>query len=133
MGYAFYLQKFEDGERSSAPSCDVISVLEQYGRVESRDGRSEFIPDGDDLCEVGFLSVSEMGVDGVSLERPIASERLPRLVFDLLGIEGFCFFEQDVSYVLARTDVTASLPEGLRELCSSGRCAVISHASEVTV
>ncbi len=133
MGYAFYLQKFEDGEPSSVPSSEVMSVLERYGRVETGDGKAEFIPDGNDLCEVGFLSMGETGVDGISLARPVASKRLPQLVFDLLGIEGLCFFEQDVSYVLARSDVTASLPEALRELCLSGKCTIISYASEVAV
>lgn len=133
MGYAVYVQKFEGGERAFAPYSEVGPILLRYGRVEVRGEQAEFIPNGDDLCDVGYLEITQAGVDGVGFDRPVSGGRLPQLVFELLSVPGMCFFEQDVSYVMARTDVTASLPEGLRELCSSGRCTVISKAEEVAL
>jgi hypothetical protein len=133
MGYAVYVQKFENGERAFAPFGQVSPILEKYGRLSIRGNRAEFIPNGDDICEVGFLGVTDLGVDGIGFERPISGGRLPQLVFELLSVPGFCFFEQDVSYVLARTDVYTALPEGLRELCASGACTVISRAEDVAL
>jgi hypothetical protein len=133
MGYAVYVQKFEAGERAYAPSAQVTAILERYGRVAIHGGRAEFIPDGEDICDVGYLELTDLGVDGVGFDRPVSGGRLPQLVFDLLGVEGMCYFEQDVRYVLARSEVTDSLPDGLRELSETGRCTVISNVAEVAL
>jgi hypothetical protein len=132
MSYSVYVQKFDDGERAYAPFREVASVLEKYGRLALLPDRGEFIPNGEDICEVGYLNGNEeLGLDGVGIDRPVSGGRLKTLVFELLGVEGMCYFEQDVTYVLARSDVTPTLPQGLLELCESGRCTVISTAEEI--
>jgi hypothetical protein len=134
MGYSVYVQKFNAGEPAFAPFAAVASVLERYGRLAMHGDRGEFVPNGDDICDVGYLTGSEaLGLDGVGFDRPVSGGRLQQLVFELLALEGMCYYELDVSYVLARTDVTDELPEGLRELCETGRCTVISQAEEVAL
>jgi hypothetical protein len=132
MSYAVYVQRFANGERAYAPFGHVTSILEKYGRLALLEDRGEFIPASEDICDVGYLGGSEAtGTDGVGFDRPVSSERMRALVFELLGVDGMCYFEQDVRYVLARSDVTETLPEGLLELCESGRCTVISSAEEI--
>jgi len=132
MSYAVYIQKFKNGEPSPANYRDVISVLSRYGSVDHADKRIEFTPSDEDICEVGFIGGGEEeGVDSVGFQRPISGGRLAQLIFELLSVPGMCYFEQDCTYVLARSDVTADLPEGLVELCESGRAIIITSAEEV--
>lgn len=132
MSYSVFLHSFKDGEPSPVPFIDVASVLQRYGNIGRAGDSLEFTPKGDDLCEVGFIGGNEEdGIDSVSFERPISGGRLGQLVFELLSIPGMCYFELDCTYVLARTDVTNELPEGLLEQCASQSVTVISSVSEI--
>ena len=80
----------------------------------------------------GFIGGSETeGIDSIGFERPISGGRLSELVFELLGVDGLCYFEVDVSFVLGRTDVTADLPKGLLELCETRRVTIVSSRTEI--
>lgn len=132
MSYSVYLQKFTAGEPAFAPFEAVASILRKYGSVDVIESRIEFTPNGDDLCEVGFIGGSESeGIDSVGFERPVSSERLRALIFELLGIRGMCYFEQDATFVLARTDLNADLPEELREQCESGQVTLVASIADV--
>lgn len=132
MSYSVFLHRFEQGEPSPAPFAEVASILEKYGSIDVAGSRLEFTPKGSDLCEVGFVGGSrKTGVDSIGFERPVAGGRLDALVFELLAVPGMCYFEQDCTFVLARTDVTAELPEGLLEQCESSHVTVIASSSEV--
>lgn len=132
MSYSVYIQKFKNGEPSFANFSDVSAILNKYGSVDRVGGRIEFTPDGDDLCEVGFVGGSEDdGIDSIGFERPISGGRLSLLIFELLAMPGMCYFELECTYVLARSDLTRDLPEGLLKQCESGSVTIISSASEV--
>lgn len=134
MSYSVFVHKFAAGEASPAPFASVSSILRRYGSVDHVGGRLEFTPGDNDLCEVGFIGGSEgHGIDSVGFERPVSGGRLNSLVFELLGVHGMCYFELDCNYVLARTDVTSELPEGLLQQCQSGRVTVISSEAEVAL
>ena len=131
MSYSVYVQKFEQGEQSSASFGEVVAILKKYGSVDRARNRLEFTPNGDDICEVGFIGGDEEGIVSVAFERPVSGGRLSDLVFELLAVDGMCYFELDCSYVLARTDVTKDLPEGLIEQCETSRVTVIKTKSEI--
>ena len=132
MSYSVYIQKFKNGEPSPADFEEVLSVLCRYGSVSNYLGRLEFWPNDEDICEVGFLNGGEvLGITSISFERPIFGGCFAQLVFDLLGISGMCYFEQDCIYVLSKTDVTSDLPDGLAKICKDGRVTVISSVAEV--
>jgi hypothetical protein len=134
MSYSVFIHKFERGQPSSAPFHEVSVILEKYGFVDSVGLRLEFTPRGDDLCEIGFIGGNKAeGINSIGFERPVSGGRLGALVFELLAISGMCYFEVDCSYVLARTDVTADLPQGLLEQCVTKRATVISLISEVSL
>ena len=137
MSYSVYVQKFDHGEPANVPYSEVASVLSQYGTIDRVGSRMEFNPHEDNLCEVGFLSGNESdgidGIDGISFERPVAGRALPDLIFRLLNLPSICFFELDCTYVLAKADITADLPEGLLEQCESGRVTVISSVEEIVL
>src|SRR5689334_23306676 len=110
MSYSVFIQKFEKGEPAPHPFGEVTRILEKYGSIEAVGTRLEFTPFADDLCEVGYIGGSQIkGIDSVGFERPVSGGRLQSLVFELLALPGMCYFEQDCSYVLARTDATANL------------------------
>jgi hypothetical protein len=132
MGYSVFIHRFKDGEPSPVPFVEVAAILRRYGTIDSAGDRVEFTPKGDNLCEVGFVGGDEeSGIDSISFERPASGGQLGQLVFELLAIPGMCYFELDCTYVLARTDVTKHLPEGLLEQCSSGCITLVSSAAEV--
>ncbi len=132
MSYSVFIHRFKDGEPSPVPFVEVASILQRYGAIDSAGDSLEFTPNGDNLCEIGFVGGDEeSGIDSVSFERPVSGGPLGQLIFELLAIPGMCYFELDCTYVLARTDVTKELPEGLVEQCSSGHLTVISSAGEV--
>jgi hypothetical protein len=113
------------------PFVEVASILQRYGTIDRAGDHLEFTPKGDNLCEVGFVGGDEeSGIDSIGFERPISGGALGQLIFELLSISGMCYFELDCTYVLAKTDVTKELPEGLLEQCSSGCVTVISSAAE---
>jgi len=132
MSYSVYIQKFKNGKADFANFTDVAAILNTYGLLNRVGDRIAFIPSSDDLCEVGFVSGTEnVGIDAIGFQRPISGGRLILLIFDLLAIPGMCYFELECTYVLARSDLTADLPEGLRLQCESGSVTVISSMSEV--
>ena len=132
MGYSVYLQKIETGEPAFAPYSEVVSILKRYGSVNHVDSRIEFTPNGEGLCEVGFVGGSEAeGIDSVGFERPVSGGRLAELIFELLGVEGMCYFEQDATFVLARADVEPDLPEGLLDQCEPRQVTIVASSQDI--
>ena len=132
MSYSVYLQVFKAGKPSFADFDSVLTILGRYGSVDRVENRLEFEPNGDNLCEIGFLGGDEeSGIDSIGFDRPVSGGRLAELVFELLGVPGMCYFELDCTYVLARTDVSAELPEELLELCETGGVTIINSPHDV--
>jgi hypothetical protein len=132
MGYSVYLHKFEAGEPAFVPFAEVAAILRRYGTVTLVGSHIEFTPKGDDLCEVGFIAGSESeGIDSIGFERPVFSDRLRKLIFELLSVRGMCYFEQDATFVLDKTDVKADLPEGLLDQCESGQVTLVRSFADV--
>lgn len=132
MGYAVYLQKFSRGEQAAAPYGEVIAILERYGSVSAANGRLQFHPDDEDICEFGSVHGTQAeGINGVSITRPLRGGRLPALIFEVLGLPGMCYFEQDVEAVLARTDVGPDLPSELLDMCKDRKVTVIASADDI--
>ena len=134
MGYSLYFQIFLNRECGTTPYGEVIAILSKFGNVWEGEGRIEFTPDANDICEVGFITRKrEDGVSGISLVRPQKGWRLPALIFDLLSIPGLCFYELDCTYVLARSDVTEHVPKKLLDLCPDRRVTVITSPYEISL
>ena len=132
MSYSVCIQRFDHGENATIPYQDLAEIFSNLGSLGSAGSYIEFTPNTDDLCEVAILSGSEEeGISGISIKRPVLSTALSRVVFKLLGFPGTCFFEADCTYVMARTDVTNDLPEGLLEQCETGQVTIIKTAEEV--
>jgi hypothetical protein len=134
MSYSVYVHKFRQGEPAFAPFGDVVSILARYGSVDAVEDRLEFTPDGDDLCEIGFLGGNEdSGIDSVGFNRAVSSDRLRALIFELLGVDGMCYFEDGMDCVIARTDVTLDVPPDLLENCGTSAVKVIRSADDVSL
>lgn len=132
MSYSVYVQRFNQGEEAAIPYQDLVEVFSGLGSLGSAGSFIEFTPNTDDLCEVAILSGDEKeGITGIAFERPVASAALSEIVFQLLAIPGTCFFEADCTYVMARSDVTNDLPEGLLDQCESGQVTIVKTAEEV--
>jgi len=132
MSYSVYVQKFISGDSAAIDFNAVAAILAPHGTIGDAGRHLEFTPREDNLCEVAILSGSKSdGITGISFERPVTGRGLPELIFALLDIPGTCFYELDCSYVMARSDVTSELPEGLLEACTLSSVTVISSAAEV--
>ncbi len=134
MSYSVFVHRFASGEPAPIAFEAVVAILAPHGTIGESDGFWEFTPHRDGLCEVGILSGSpEEGVLGVHFERPAAGGGLADLVFGLLGIDGCCYFEQDCTEVLARSDLSAELPAELLDLCDSGSVTVVRSAAQIAL
>ena len=133
MSYSFCLQKFESGDSVPFSFNDVVAALKPHGSVGDAGGWWEFTPQNEGICEVALISgvENEETTTGLSFERPSSSATLREIVFEPLAIPGTCFFEVDVTYVAARSDVAADLPPELLELCESGQVTMLTDASEL--
>lgn len=131
MGYDVFVRRFVGGDSSPAPFSEVAAILQKYGTIEeSPFGGLQFLPTNDDICEIGFIDGDQdSGVAGIMFSRP--RDKLPPIIFDLLGIQGMSYFEQDVIHLFARSDITTELPEGLAAASAAGRLTIISSASEI--
>lgn len=109
----------------------VENVLSPYGQIARDVSFHEFSPACDDICDYAILSTSDDFVEGITFERPVTGNKLRKIVFELLGLQGMCFFELDVSYVLSRSDVSEFLPDELIGACESGTVTVVSTESEL--
>ena len=61
----------------------------------------------------------------------MTGNKLRKIVFELLGLKGMCFFELDVSYVLSKSDVSEFLPDALIDACESGTVTLVSTESDL--
>ena len=128
MGYSVFLHNFTP-EKTRLQ--DVESVLLSYGQIGRGVAFHEFSPDCDDICDHAVLSTSDDCVEGITFERPVSGNRLRKIVYELLGLQGMCFFELDVSYVLSRSDVSEYVPDELIDACESGTVTVVSTESDL--
>ena len=133
MSYDVCVRCFAGGDTKTLPFAEVAAILRKFGSIDEGVGSLEFTPDGEGMCEYGFIDGDEdRGIDSVIFSRPdLLDIRLRSLVFDLLGIPGMCYFEQDVIHIYARSNLTEELPEGFLEESSAGRVTVISSEAEL--
>ena len=110
---------------------DVENVLLRYGSIAAEASFHEFSPACDDICDHAVLSAGDDFVEGITFERPVTGNKLRKIVFELLGLQGMCFFELDVSYVLSKSDVSEFLPDELIDACESGAVTVITTESDL--
>lgn len=128
MGYSVFLHNFTPEKTRLR---DVKSILQPYGQIGQDGPFHEFSPDCDEICDYAILSTNEDFVEGISFERPVTGSKLRKLVFELLGLPGMCYFELDVSYVLSKSDISEFLPEDLIDVCESGTVTLVSTESDL--
>ena len=114
MSYSIYVQKFENRDSAPIPTEDFIAVIRPYGRIEESEFGLEFVSTVGELCDHASIHGSLInGITGISFFRPLIHDQLPRLIFDLLGIENTCFFGPDLDFLQSRSDLMLHLPEEL--------------------
>lgn len=128
MGYSVFLHNFTP-EKTRLK--DVESLLLPYGQIGRDVSFHEFSPTCDDICDHAILSTNDDFVEGITFERPLNGNKLRKIVFELLGLQGMCFFELDVSYVLSKSDVSEFLPDELIDACESGTVTLVSSESDL--
>ena len=114
MSYSTYIVKFENNDMVPMSYTEIESILTQHGTIVEGEFGKEFIHNSEEyIFEYCSLEMDEEGkVSGLSFNRPIHHSPFPEFIFDLLAIEGSCFFGTDMEFVLARTDRSLHLPEG---------------------
>lgn len=118
------------GDASVIPRKGVDEILSKYGKVVEGSFGLEFISSVGDVCDYCSLSADEHGqITCIQFSRPTTSEELPKIVFDLLSIEGTCFFGSDLEFMQSRYNVGANLPDGLVAHFPSGP-QIIARAGE---
>lgn len=121
MGYEVFVMKFKDGEAAEIPYEKLCSVLSKYGELHDGNFGKEFVSNVGEICDYASLSGSESeGYCGVTFSRPTTHEKLPYLIYDLLGIEGTCFFGPDLEFVHSRNNMQQHYPPQLLENLEEG-------------
>lgn len=121
MSYSVYIQKFEKGESTIIPFDQLEQVLSKYGKIESGKFGLEFISNVGEMFDNASLNGNfEDGINGICFNRPTLNDKLPFLVFDLLGIKNTCFFGTDLEFVHSRNEMINHYPDSLIEGLSHG-------------
>ena len=121
MGYQVYLQKFENGDSANIPYGELVEVLEKYGEIVEGNFGLEFISNVGDICDRVSLSGDlDTGITGITFDRPILQEKLPEIIYELLGLNNTCFFGPNLDFVHTRSEMNAHYPEGLTEHLENG-------------
>jgi hypothetical protein len=116
MGYQVYLQKFENGDSANIPYSELVKILEKYGEIVEGNSGLEFISHVGDICDRVSLSGDlDAGISGITFDRPILHEKLPEIIYELLGLNNTCFFGPNLDFVHTRSEMSAHYPEGLTE------------------
>jgi hypothetical protein len=121
MGYQIYVQKFENGDSASVSFEDVSTVLSSYGEIVEGDFGLQFLSSVGEICDFASLSGDkDTGISGITFDRPTTHEKLPEIIFDLLGLKNTCFFGPDLEFVQTRSDMLVHYPSPLIEDLPSG-------------
>jgi len=127
MGYKVYLHKFENGDTASIPYSDLVGILEKYGEIVEGDFGLEFASKVGDICDcVSFSGDSTAGITGITFDRPILNDKLPEIIYELLGLHNTCFFGPNVEFVHTRSEMDDHYPKGLIEHLEKGPKKVLS-------
>ena len=130
MGYEVFIYKFEKGDASGIPHKDVDDILSKYGKVVEGNFGLEFMSSVGDVCDYCSLSADDHGqITCIQFSRPTISEELPEIVFDLLSIQGTCFFGPDLEFMQSRYSLGDNLPDALQEHFPDGP-QIITRAGE---
>ncbi len=114
MGYQVYIQKFENGDCANIPYDELAIILKKYGKIVEGSFGLEFVSNVGDLCDYAPLSGDlDVGITGITFDRPTLHEKLPVIVYDLLSLKNTCFFGPDLEFVRTRSEMSAHYPKGL--------------------
>jgi hypothetical protein len=127
MGYKVYLLKFENGDIGSIPYGDLVGILKKYGEIVEGDFGLEFVSKVGDICDcMSFSGDSATGITGITFDRPILNDKLPEIIYELLGLSNTCFFGPNLEFVHTRSEMNDHYPKGLVEHLGGGSKKVLS-------
>lgn len=108
------------GEPSNFEFSELKRILSKYGEV-SNDGEFgiEF-RSLNNLFEDTTLGKSESDIDGISFHRPNNTDEFRQMTFEILAINGTCFFDQELGFLRTRTTESSEFPEDLVENSPTG-------------
>lgn len=118
MSYTVFIQKFKSGEPSKFEFSELKRILSKYGEVNSGESGIEF-RSLNGLFEDTTLGKSESDIDGISFHRPNNTNEFRQMAFEILAINGTCFFDQELGFLRTRTTESSEFPEDLIENTSS--------------
>lgn len=119
MSYTIFIQKFKGGEPSNFELSELVKIVSKHGEIVDNEFGIE-IESKKDLFEYASLGKSKSDIDGISIHRPNNNDALKELIFEILQIQGACFFDQELSFLQTRTLDLKEFPEDLIENSLNG-------------
>lgn len=118
MSYTIYIQKFKSKTKDNFDLNQLNILVDKHGRIVKTEYGLEIITENSQLFENADLNGrSNSEITNLSIHRPSNDRKLRELIFDILKIDGTCFFDQDLSFLLTRQDTLQDFPQDLLDNC----------------
>lgn len=118
MSYTIFIQKFQDKKEDNFNLNELRRIVDKYGQIRKEEFGLEIIIEKDELFKNADLNGNgSTEITNISIHRPSENPKLRELIFDILKIEGTCFFDQELNFVITRENNANKFPEDLLENC----------------
>lgn len=133
MSYTVFIQKFKNQEPNLIDFKKLLAIVSDFGTIESKEYGHEIVPKDESMFEyASLMGESDNQFSGISFHRPNFNASFKQLVFQLLELNGTCFFDQNMECVLVRGIAEKELPEDIIENADRG-IVQISSAEEISL
>ncbi|NOQ73924.1 MAG: hypothetical protein GQ574_18100 [Crocinitomix sp.] len=130
MSYTIFIQKFKEGEPSPFNRSELETIISKHGKMSEEEFGVEILTEIDMFENADLNGEGTAELSGISFHRPIHCIALQNLIFDVLEVNGTCFFDQNFSYLQTRTLNQADFPEDLIENAEDG-ITLVQSATEI--
>ncbi|MDR1794159.1 MAG: hypothetical protein LBR25_02015 [Erysipelotrichaceae bacterium] len=108
MSTEWYLQAFEVEDEQQIPTFEILSLFNEYPIKQSQNYVDLSLPDGDVTI---FVDVQAESICHLTITRPILSEALYKLIYNIMSTGNFVFYSPGGNYpIILNETVREHLP-----------------------
>ncbi len=121
MSYTVFINRYYLGESKSFSLKELEQIVSRYANLRNGDFGLELIPKKADLFEfAGINDDFEIKNMSISIDRPLDDLILKKMIFDILEIQGTCYFSQELIDIKVRGSNSKHVPKDMIEHADNG-------------